>query len=166
MDSRVFISHSSKDADPARTVCSELEQRNVRCWIAPRDVDPGDNEREAIVKAIRRAKVMVLIFTTNANGAEIANELALASQYELAIVPIRVDDVVLSGAPADASATYRWTTLFRNSKSDADRLASRITAMAAIEGEAEGGGCVDASDRSRSTPRSGGDFATLFIGHL
>jgi len=164
MDARVFISHSPKDADPAMTVCSELERRNVRCWIAPRDIAPGDKDREAIAKAIRHARVMVLIHTKNANGADIAHELALASQYELAIIPLCVDDVALSGAPADAAATYRWSTLFRSSQLDVDRLASRIAAIA-VAGD-DGGVAADASDRSSPTPRSGGDFITLFMGHL
>jgi len=166
MDARVFISHSPKDADPAMAVCSELERRNVKCWIAPRDSAPGDNDREAIAKAIRRAKVMVLIHTRNANGADIAHELALASQHELAIVPLCVDDVALSGAPADAAATYPWSTLFRSAQSDVDRLASRIAAIAAAGDEGEGGVAPDASDQSRPTPRSAGDFLSLFTGHL
>ena len=166
MDSRVVISHSPQDVDSAMTVCSELERRNLKCWIAPRDIASGDSDRDAIAKAIRRAKVMVLIHTKNANGADIAHELALASQYGLAIVPLCVDDVVLSGAPVDAAAMYPWSTLFRSSQSDVDRLASRIAAIAAAGDEGEGGVRPDASDGSRPTSRSGGDFITLFIGHV
>lgn len=36
----IFISYSSRDALPHR-VCSELEARGLRCWIAPRDIRPG-----------------------------------------------------------------------------------------------------------------------------
>ena len=40
-DSRmVFISHSHKDFDIAHSVCCLLEDNNISCWIAPRDVRP------------------------------------------------------------------------------------------------------------------------------
>lgn len=167
MDSPVVISHSPGDADPAMAVCSELESRNVRCWIAPRDVAPGDDGRDAIAKAIRHAKVMVLIFTRSSAGSrEMTDELAVASQHDLAIIPLCVDDVVLTGAPASASATYPWIALFRNSTGAIDRLASRIAAIAAIELPTDGSRAEDASGPSRPSQRSGGEFASLFVSYM
>jgi hypothetical protein len=37
----VFLSYASRDTEVANTVCRELESRDIRCWIAPRDVAPG-----------------------------------------------------------------------------------------------------------------------------
>ena len=65
MVAQVFISHSSRDSKVARTICSALESRGLPCWIASRDVGPGENFMEAIVRAIRAAKVMVLVFSEN-----------------------------------------------------------------------------------------------------
>jgi len=36
----VFISYSSKDKTVANAVCATVENRKVRCWIAPRDIPP------------------------------------------------------------------------------------------------------------------------------
>jgi len=58
----VFISYSSIDKAVADAVCHLLEDRKIRCWIAPRDVPPGMPYARALVEAIGDAKAMVLIF--------------------------------------------------------------------------------------------------------
>ncbi len=127
---QVFVSHSSKDQKVARTICTALEHRGVKCWIADRDVRPGENFQEAIVRAIRAAKVMVLVFTTNANNSdEIKKELALASQNRLTIIPVRVEDVIPNEAFAYEFATRQWIDLFADWENEVDRLCSRICAV-------------------------------------
>jgi TIR domain-containing protein len=164
VDRLVFVSCSPADADSAMAVCSELESRNLRCWIAPRDIDPADNHRDAVAEAIRHAKVMLLVFSTGRKGSgDMTNELALASQYALAIVPICVDDVVLHGAPANAPAAYSWIALFRSSPSAIDRLAARIAAMAAVELPAA---ASHAPQPSHPVRAGGAEFAAKFIGNL
>ncbi len=63
----VFISHSSKDRLTANAVCNRLESAGIRCWIAPRDIIPGEGWSEAIMRGIDAFKVMVLVFSENAN---------------------------------------------------------------------------------------------------
>ena len=61
----------------------------------------GENFQEAVVRAIRSAKVMLLIFTANANDSdEVKKELVLASQSRLIVIPLRLEDI----APDDAFA--------------------------------------------------------------
>jgi hypothetical protein len=55
----VFISHSSKDKDIANTVCEKLEENDIKCWIAPRDIQPGDDWSTTIIRAIKKSKIMV-----------------------------------------------------------------------------------------------------------
>ena len=38
----VFVSYAAQDKPTADAACATLEARQVRCWIAPRDVLPGD----------------------------------------------------------------------------------------------------------------------------
>ena len=59
----VFISHSSIDANIANAVCHKMEENGIRCWIAPRDVNPGDDWASSITNAIKSSKVFVLIFS-------------------------------------------------------------------------------------------------------
>ncbi|HST29432.1 MAG TPA: toll/interleukin-1 receptor domain-containing protein, partial [Chthoniobacterales bacterium] len=70
MAHEVFISHSSRDKPVADGVCAALERVKVRCWIAPRDVQPGRSFAGEITRAIQHSKVLVLIFSTHSNQSE------------------------------------------------------------------------------------------------
>ncbi|WP_396604585.1 toll/interleukin-1 receptor domain-containing protein [Bradyrhizobium sp. YCK136] len=120
----IFISHSSKDRAHVLRVCKALEARGLVCWMSFRDVSPGDNFQQAIVRAIRAAKVMVLVFTDNANSSrEIQKELALASQLGVTVIPARVENV----DPSEAALVYelstrQWIDLFENWDEGIERL--------------------------------------------
>ncbi len=45
----VFVSHSSRNKVIADAICARLEQHGIRCWIAPRDIDPGRDYSDRIV---------------------------------------------------------------------------------------------------------------------
>jgi len=90
----IFISHSNKDKPVADAVCATFEANGMRCWVAPRDVPPGSQWGEAIVDAIQQSRLMVLIFSDNANASgQIAREVECAASHGLTIVPIRMQDV-------------------------------------------------------------------------
>jgi hypothetical protein len=90
-----FISYSSSDKIAADTTCALLEHAGVRCWIAPRDVRPGSEYGAAIIDAIDQCRVMVLIFSSNANASnQIRREIERAASKGLPIVPVRIEDVV------------------------------------------------------------------------
>jgi hypothetical protein len=91
----VFISHSAKDKATGDAVCAMLESNGVRCWIAPRDVTPGMEWGECIVEAIEQSRIMILVFTTHANESpQIRHEVERAVNYGVAILPVRIEDVV------------------------------------------------------------------------
>jgi hypothetical protein len=95
----VFISHSSLDRTFATAACSRLEQAGIRCWIAPRDVPPGSDWATSIVKAIQDCRIMVLIFTGNANApGPVWKEIERASHHLKVILPFRIENV----SPKDA----------------------------------------------------------------
>jgi hypothetical protein len=115
VDPQIFITYSSKDRKVAQTICSALEVRGLNCWISSRNVKPGQNFQEQIVKAIRAAKIMVLVFTDNAyNSNEIKKELALASQNNLTVIPVRIEDVTPNEAFSYEFATRQWIDLFED----------------------------------------------------
>lgn len=90
----VFISYASKDKIVADAVCAKLESSGIRCWIAPRDIVPGTSYGEAIIEAIHGAKVMVLVFSSNANASgHIPKEVERAVSNGVAILPFRIEDV-------------------------------------------------------------------------
>jgi hypothetical protein len=90
----VFISHSSKDRLTANAVCNRLESAGIRCWIAPRDIIPGEGWSAAIMRGIDASKVMVLVFSENANtSAHVRREVAHACDHEVTVIPMRIRDV-------------------------------------------------------------------------
>ena len=90
----VFISYSSKDKVIADAVCARLEGRGIRCWIAPRDVQPGLPYGEEIIDAIHGSQVMVLVFSSNANASpHIPKEIERAVSHGVSIIPLRVEAV-------------------------------------------------------------------------
>jgi TIR domain len=128
---RIFISHSSRDRHIAETLCAALEKRGLPCWISSRDVAGGDNYQEAVFRAIRSAKVMVLVFTANANRSdEIKKELALASQSRLIVIPLRAENVTPDAAFAFELATRQYIDAFPDWERGLQLLAIRITSVA------------------------------------
>src|SRR5436190_15750052 len=90
-----FVSYSSKDKVAADAACAVLEGAGVRCWIAPRDIRPGGEYGAAIIDAIDHCRVMVLIFSSSANASQqILREIERAVSKGVAIVPVRIEDVV------------------------------------------------------------------------
>jgi TIR domain len=132
MSPQIFISYSSIDRKVAETICAALEARDYPCWISCRDIGAGENFQESIVKAIRSAKVMLLVFTSNANNSnEIKKELVLAGRYHVTVVPLRVEDVVPNDAFAYEFATRQWIDLFKDWEREIGRLTSQIGSILA-----------------------------------
>jgi hypothetical protein len=99
----VFISYSTKDAIVAKAACAALEAAKIRCWIAPRDIVASAKWGASIVRAINKCRVMVLIFSGNANdSAQVQREVDQAFGRGKAVVPLRIEDV----KPADELAYY------------------------------------------------------------
>jgi TolB-like protein/Tfp pilus assembly protein PilF len=95
MQPRVFISHSTKDKSVANAICHRLESEGIKCWIAPRDIQPGSNWTEAIMRGIEACRAVVLVFSTNSNKSEhVHREIAKAFALKLAVIPFRTDAVV------------------------------------------------------------------------
>ena len=63
----VFITYASADKPIADAVCARLEAARLRCWIAPRDILPGQDWTAAILNAIETSSVLVLVFSAQAN---------------------------------------------------------------------------------------------------
>ncbi|MGB8463644.1 MAG: TIR domain-containing protein [Terrimicrobiaceae bacterium] len=91
----VFISHSTEDKPAADAICAILEENGVRCWIAPRDIMPGADWGESIVKGIRSSRVVLLVFSTNANRSkQIKREVEIAADGGVTIVPLRIENIL------------------------------------------------------------------------
>jgi hypothetical protein len=90
----VFISYSTEDKPTADAMCAKLEAQGFRCWIAPRDILPGQDWGEAIISAIAEARVMVLVFSSHANrSVHVPREAERAVSRGRIIIPFRIEDM-------------------------------------------------------------------------
>jgi predicted amidophosphoribosyltransferase len=70
---------------------------NIKCWIAPRDVLPGEYFGAAVVDAIVNASIFVFILSRNSNNSpQVVNEIERAVGKNKTIITFRIDNVVLS----------------------------------------------------------------------
>src|SRR4051794_30771769 len=130
MSTPVFLSFASNDRKAAETICKAVEQRGFECWIATRNIAPGDNFQESITRAIRTAKVMILVFSAHANNSlEVKKEIALAGRYNVIVVPVRVEDVVPNDALSYELAVRQWIDLFDDWENAIDRLITQISTV-------------------------------------
>ena len=95
----VFISHSLHDRDAADAACAALELRGFRCWIAPRDLHPGQDQSEAIADAVRASRLLLLIFSADTNESlRVRREVEQAGGEGVPVLGFRIAEV----APAAA----------------------------------------------------------------
>jgi hypothetical protein len=95
----IFISHSSHDRDVADAACAALEQRGFRCWIAPRDMLPGQDFGGAIAAGIGASRLLLLVFSAETNDSVRARrEVEQAGGRGLPVLAFRIADI----APAPA----------------------------------------------------------------
>lgn len=105
----VFISYSSKDKAIADAICHHLEEKHIRCWIAPRDVIGGENWSGAIVEAIETSKLMLLLYSGNSNASEqVLREVNCAVNSGVTILPVRLEDIPMSKSLQYYIATPHW----------------------------------------------------------
>jgi len=87
----VFISHAYRDRGIAESICQKLESENITCWIAPRDVAPGEDWTQSVRNAIDSARAFVVVISENANAAlHVEREIANAFYARRIILPVRV----------------------------------------------------------------------------
>lgn len=148
----VFISYATADRKQALNLCKGIERRGIECWIAARDVAPGENYQEAIVRSLRASRAMVLVFSHSANDSdEIKKELSLASRYRVPVIALRIESVEPSDAFAYELSTRQWIDGFEGWDKSIDLLVGRIGQLSA-EGR-------DAAPSVRKAARGGSLFA-------
>jgi len=168
----VFVSYSHQDKLTADAVCATLEGRGVRCWIAPRDITPGQEWGQAIIQAIGGARVMVVVFSHHSNESpQVMREVERAVHAGLAVLPFRIEDVAPSGSLEYFLSSMHWLdALSEDREAHIQSLATSIQAI--LDGDAQtpaggqegaGSGAKPAPPPAQATasPPSGGRFRLI-----
>src|SRR6516162_1099094 len=134
----VFVSYSAADRATAFSVVEGLESRGLRCWVAPRDISAGSEYGEEIVEAVKACRILVLIFSAQANSSpHVRREVERAVSARRAILPFRVEDITPTGAMEYALGNTHWLDAFtRPLDPHVAALASTAQRMLGMDGTA------------------------------
>lgn len=127
----VFISFGSDDLALARELRTHLEAGGYTCWMAPDDVSGPKTWAEQIVDAIAASKVVLVVISATANqSTHVSKEVDLALEHAKAVLPVRVEDVVPSGALKYLLALAQWIDAFPGPLGPhADEVRRRVAAI-------------------------------------
>lgn len=93
MSKEVFISHSSKNFKEAKKICDCLEKKNIECFIAPRDLTPGQIYGEEIVRGIDECNKFILIASKDAfESQHVLREVERAVNSNMKIYVYKIED--------------------------------------------------------------------------
>lgn len=105
----VFVCHSSKDKAVADAACGALEAHNISCWIAPRDVPPGQDYADAIVEALEESQIVLLIFSLHADKSpQVRREIDGAVSNDKTILTFCIENVRPSRAMRYFIGNRQW----------------------------------------------------------
>src|SRR5690349_14997160 len=130
-DRRVFISYASRDYLTATKVCDQLESQGIACWIAPRDIPPGEEFPLAIVSAIESCACMVVVLSSAANASpHVKREVERALHRKRTLLPLRMEEVEPAGSLEYLLGSIHWIDGFGELLSHAvATLSTRIGAL-------------------------------------
>ncbi|MBI2519048.1 MAG: TIR domain-containing protein [Bdellovibrio sp.] len=96
---QIFISYSSKDIKECEAIRDEIEKHDLQCWMAPRDILPGDVYASSIIDAIGQASIFLLFVTEHSNSSlQVQKEVDRAVNARLKIIGFILKQVELSKA--------------------------------------------------------------------
>jgi len=136
------------------------------CWVAPRDVIPGEFYAGAIVHAIDASRVTVLILSTNAAASpHVVREVERAASKRHPVVSLRIDQAPL---PADLEYflnTSQWLDASGGEPSRTfPKLVEAVRIVLAGASAASPANTVAAMDSSKLAPRfNGGTRITTVV---
>jgi len=96
MSHQVFISYSDSESDRqvADMICSALEEANIHCWIAHRDIPPGYRWGDLMFDAVEKSEVVVLVLSANTEKSQwVTDELTLAMDKNKKIIPFLIEKI-------------------------------------------------------------------------
>ena len=113
MSHDAFISYASDDKPTADAICATLEARKIRCWIAPRDILPGMNYAVALMNAITASRILVLVFSSQADRSpHTLREVERAVNRSLTVIPFRIENIEPSPGMGYYIGSSHWLDAF------------------------------------------------------
>lgn len=126
---KVFVSHHSSKAADAEEIEKALGRRGVDCWIAPRDVPPGEPFDLAVRRAIQESSAVLLLFCAESDKSKhVKRELILADDADKPIIPVRLENLLPSELAYHLAAA-QWIDWVERREAVIDRVADKARAF-------------------------------------
>src|SRR5262245_28540060 len=167
---QAFIRYASAERVTADAICSALEKAGVPCWIAPRDITPGELYAANIVHAIDTTGVLVLVLSQHAAASgHVLREVERASSKKHHVLSFRVDQAPLPEALEYFLNTSQWLDA---SESGVERALPRLVdavnhalekPASTVSGSAHAVAAAPTSRRSNRLPFAVGILAAAAV---
>lgn len=126
----VFISYKSQYIDVVKAVCHILEEENIRCWFAPRDLDKtnaGKNYDDVIVDTINNCRMVIVILSNEALESEwVQMEINQAQKKKKFIIPYVVTELTRENGLRMRLENKHWIDAFPNPERKFSLLLSNV----------------------------------------
>ncbi|MCF4165457.1 toll/interleukin-1 receptor domain-containing protein [Zavarzinia compransoris] len=155
MNASVFISHASDDREFAERITAYLEQRGVRCFIAPRDIRAGADYAEQIIDGLDAAGAIVFLLSENSNKSVfVRKEIERSVSKGKSVFTVRIREVTPARALELFISSEQWIDAWRPPITQyLDRLAEGIAATLNIDlNPIEDGGMAAFRSRPAAPP--------------
>ena len=114
----IFISYSTKDKQTADAICHVLEQNNLKCWIAPRNIASGKNYAQEIMDGLKSAKIVVLVFSKDSQESPfVNNEIDAAFTNNKPIISFKIDETMPENRMEFFLKNKHWLEAYPNPES-------------------------------------------------
>lgn len=141
----IFLSFSSVQSEEARKVCRFLEERGMRCFIATRDLIPGEEYAAQLVNRIENSDAVVLLLSTASNESpHVLREIEFAVSHHIPIIVYPLEKVVLTKSMEYFLMTHQWITDTENRD---ERLVESLQHLLSAK-------AADSKPADASTPRA------------
>ena len=148
MNHDVFISYSSQDMEAAQAICHVLEQNEIRCWMAPRNIPPGSDYGDVIDDAIKSCKVVVIVYSEKAASSPwVTGELNVAFEEQKTIIPFRLDKTPLKGQTRVMLNQRHWIDAYPDYKTKFNDLVAAVALSLGKEMQLDPDAVVTLSDK-------------------
>ncbi len=108
----VFVSYSTRDEAQALDIVDKLEAAGLTCWIAVRDLAPGEDFSNQIHRNIKTAGAFVVIVSAHANASRFVRMETEIAFDCCPIYPVRIENVPPEGGLALFLRINQWTDAF------------------------------------------------------
>ena len=115
-DYKLFFSYSTKDQETAFQIVDQLESRDVKCWIAPRDIPTAQSWAGAIIEGLNSCSFFLILLTEHSNASkQVLREVERAIDKGMTVIPVILSDVEQSADLQYYLSTIQWLDARENS---------------------------------------------------